>query len=53
MVCMCVSVWSEVRGHQEASVPRTWVLGCVTVFRDQGSRSSGFAVGRLVLWKML
>lgn len=49
---MCVSVWPEVRGGQEALVPRNWILGCVALFRGHGSGSSGFTLGCLVLWKM-
>ena len=52
VVCM-LQVESEVTGVWEASGPRTGKPGRVALFRGHGSGSSGFALGHLVLWKML
>lgn len=52
-VCLCASVWSELRGGQEALVPSSWVPVCVALFRGHESGPGGFDLACLVLWEIL
>lgn len=52
-VMVMPQVESEVKGGWEAWGPRMGKPDCVASFRGHRSGPSGFALGCLVLWKML